>query len=59
MLTTAQIVEIDLFEAGLDTEWIDIEVPKQVFAEGEWNGIRHKYWDNVNPYRLPTCRFVG
>lgn len=53
-----RIVEIDLFEAGLDTEWIDIQVP-DLDKQGEWTGVKHKYWDNVNPYRLPTCKFIG
>ena len=49
---------MDLFEAGLDTEWLDIQVPN-LEDNDEWKGVRHKYWDNVNPYRLPTCKFVG
>lgn len=53
-----RIVEIDLFEAGMDTEWIDIQVP-DLDSKDEWKGVRHKYWDNVNPYRLPTCKFLG
>lgn len=53
-----RIVEIDLFDAGLDTEWMDIQVPNLDVKE-EWNGVRHKYWTNVNPYRLPTCKFIG
>ncbi|QIW98875.1 hypothetical protein AMS68_004393 [Peltaster fructicola] len=53
-----RIVEMDLYEAGLDTEWLDIQVPN-LEANDEWKGVRHKYWDNVNPYRLPTCKFIG
>jgi protein arginine N-methyltransferase 2 len=53
-----RIVEIDLFDAGLDTEWIDIQVPNLEIKE-EWKGVRHKYWTDVNPYRLPTCKFIG
>ncbi|KAK6435222.1 Arginine N-methyltransferase 2 [Oleoguttula sp. CCFEE 5521] len=54
-----RIVEMDLFNCGLDTEWLDIKVPEQVFTKEEWKDVRHKYWDNVNPYRLPTCKFLG
>lgn len=53
-----RIVEIDLFDAGMDTDWIDIQVP-DLESNDEWKGVRHKYWDNVNPYRLPTCKFLG
>jgi protein arginine N-methyltransferase 2 len=53
-----RIVEIDLFDAGLDTEWIDIQVP-DLKVKDEWRGVRHRYWADVNPYRLPTCKFIG
>ncbi|KAM0721045.1 hypothetical protein Q7P37_003330 [Cladosporium fusiforme] len=53
-----RIVEMDLFDAGMDTDWIDIQVP-DLNSQDEWNGVRHKYWDNVNPYKLPTCKFLG
>lgn len=53
-----RIVEMDLFDSGMDTEWIDIQVP-DLESNDEWKGVRHKYWDNVNPYRLPTCKFLG
>lgn len=53
-----RLVEIDLFDAGMDTEWIDIQVP-DLDKQGEWEGVKHKYWANVNPYKLPTCKFLG
>jgi protein arginine N-methyltransferase 2 len=52
-----QIVEMDLLDCGMDTEWFDLPVPD--YANAEWEGVRHKYWDNVNPYKLPTCKFIG
>ena len=52
-----KIVEMDLFEAGFDTEWETIAVP-DLDAEGEWEGVRRKYWV-LKEYRLPTCSFIG
>lgn len=52
-----KIVEMDLFEAGLDTDWEDIAIPD--LDEGdEWKGVRRKYWA-LDQYRLPTCKFIG
>ncbi|KAL5120900.1 Arginine N-methyltransferase 2 [Pleosporales sp. CAS-2024a] len=52
-----KIVEIDLFEAGFDTEWETIPVP-DLDEQGEWEGVRRKYWALPN-YKLPTCSFIG
>lgn len=52
-----KIVEMDLFEAGLDTEWEDIRIP-DLEEKGEWEGVRRKYWALDN-YRMPTCKFIG
>jgi protein arginine N-methyltransferase 2 len=52
-----KIVEIDLFEAGFDTEWETIPVPN-LDEQGEWEGVRRKYWALSN-YKLPTCSFIG
>ncbi|KAF2108338.1 arginine N-methyltransferas-like protein [Lophiotrema nucula] len=52
-----KIVELDLFEAGFDTEFETISVP-DLDAEGEWEGVRRKYWVLEN-YKLPTCSFIG
>nr|XP_023908650.1 protein arginine N-methyltransferase 2-like [Quercus suber] len=52
-----KVVELDLFDAGMDVEWTDIAVP-DLKSRDEWNGIRYPYW-NVQKYRLPTCHFVG
>ncbi|KAF2195015.1 arginine N-methyltransferase 2 [Zopfia rhizophila CBS 207.26] len=52
-----KIVEIDLFEAGFDTEWEIIPIP-DLDSEGEWEGVRRKYWV-LDKYKLPTCSFIG
>ncbi|KAJ4375163.1 Arginine N-methyltransferase 2 [Neocucurbitaria cava] len=52
-----KIVEIDLFEAGFDTEWETISVPN-LDKQGEWEGVRRKYWV-LDEYKLPTCSFIG
>ncbi|RAK96337.1 protein-arginine N5-methyltransferase [Aspergillus ibericus CBS 121593] len=50
-----KVVEIDLFEAGFEVEWEEIEVPK---LEGEWEGVRRPYW-MIEKYRLPVCKFMN
>lgn len=52
-----KVVEMDLFEAGFDTEWETVSVP-DLDKEGEWEGVRRKYWA-LDKYRLPTCSFIG
>ena len=49
-----KVVELDLFEAGLDVCWQEIEVPQ---LEGQWEGVKRRYW-NIDSYRLPVCRFM-
>ena len=51
-----KVVEMDLFEAGFDTEWETIEVPKM--DEAEWEGVKRRYWA-LNEYKLPICEFIG
>ncbi|KAI6877196.1 hypothetical protein KC334_g17753, partial [Hortaea werneckii] len=53
-----KVVELDLFDAGLDVEWTDIAVP-DLKSRDEWNGVRYPYWGSIETYRLPTCKFVG
>ncbi|KAK4548924.1 hypothetical protein LTR36_008697 [Oleoguttula mirabilis] len=53
-----KVVELDLFDAGLDVEWTDIAVP-DLKSRDEWNGVRYPYWGTIATYRLPTCKFVG
>ena len=52
-----RVVEMDLFDAGMDTEWKDIAIP-DLDEKGEWEGVRRKYWA-LDTYRLPTCKFLG
>jgi type IV protein arginine methyltransferase len=49
-----KIVEMDLFEAGFDVEWTDVDLPD---LGRQWEGVRRKYW-NVEKYRLPVCKFL-
>ncbi|KAH0565784.1 hypothetical protein GP486_000829 [Trichoglossum hirsutum] len=51
-----KVVELDLFEAGFDTEWEEVTVPDLV-RSGEWEGVRRKYWV-LDKYKLPICRFM-
>ncbi|KAK4695425.1 type IV protein arginine methyltransferase, partial [Lecanoromycetidae sp. Uapishka_2] len=51
-----KVVEMDLFEAGFDTEWEAITVPKM--DETEWQGVRRRYWTLIE-YKLPICEFIG
>ncbi|KAK5131194.1 hypothetical protein LTR08_001219 [Meristemomyces frigidus] len=53
-----KVVELDLFDAGMDVEWTDIAVP-DLKSRDEWNGVRYPYWGTIATYRLPTCKFVG
>ncbi|KAK3070533.1 Arginine N-methyltransferase 2 [Teratosphaeriaceae sp. CCFEE 6253] len=53
-----KVVEVDLFEAGLDVEWTEIKVP-DLKSRNEWDGVRYPYWGSIATYRLPTCKFVG
>jgi type IV protein arginine methyltransferase len=52
-----KVVEMDLFEAGYETEWETMEVPDLEKA-GEWKGIKRRYWV-LEKYSLPTCKFLG
>ena len=50
-----KVVEMDLFEAGFDVEWLqEIDVPD---LGQEWNGVKRKYW-NIKKYRVPLVRFM-
>ena len=49
-----KVMEMDLFEAGFDIDWHEIEVPK---LNDEWEGVQRRYW-NIAKYRLPVCRYM-
>ncbi|KAI9843833.1 MAG: Arginine N-methyltransferase 2 [Sclerophora amabilis] len=53
----SKVVEMDLFEAGFDTEWEEMTVP-DLDSTGEWAGVRRKYWA-LDKYKLPVCNFIG
>ena len=52
-----KVAEMDLFEAGFDVDWTNVDVP-EADKEGTWEGTRRRYWD-VGSYRLPLCQFMG
>ncbi|KAM5433035.1 Arginine N-methyltransferase 2 [Microsporum ferrugineum] len=49
-----KVVEMDMMEAGFDVDWTKVPVPP---IDGEWEGVRRKYWV-VDNYRLPVCRYL-
>ena len=49
-----KVVEMDLFEAGFDVEWQEVDVPE---LEGEWEGVKRSYF-NIKKYRQPVCKFM-
>lgn len=51
-----KVVEMDLFEAGFETEWETMQTPESDQV-GEWSGVRRKYW-TLKEYRLPICTFM-
>lgn len=50
-----KVVEMDLFEAGFDTEWETL--PVESLGEEEWQGVKRRYW-TLREYRLPICTFI-
>lgn len=52
-----QVAEMDLYEAGFDTEWEDISVPAGLHGSDQWEGTRRPYW-TIDVYRLPVNTFV-
>lgn len=50
-----QVLEIDLLDAGLETEWRDMKVP-DLNVNKEWDGVRKSYWV-LDTYSMPTCTF--
>jgi type IV protein arginine methyltransferase len=49
-----KVVEMDLYEAGFDIDWQEVEVPT---LDSEWEGVKRRYW-NIKSYRLPLCRYM-
>jgi protein arginine N-methyltransferase 2 len=57
-----KVVEIDACEAGMDVQWMDVEIPQQMMEnleEGgeEWRGVRRRYW-TLKEYKLPVLTFM-
>lgn len=52
-----KVVEMDLFEAGFDTEWETLQVPN-LENNDEWKDMRRSYW-TLKEYKLPICSFTG
>ncbi|CAO2651076.1 Nn.00g093730.m01.CDS01 [Neocucurbitaria sp. VM-36] len=52
-----KVAEIDLYEAGFDTTWEDIDVPSGLHGSKQWEGTRRPYW-TIDVYRLPVNTFV-
>ncbi|KAF1916951.1 S-adenosyl-L-methionine-dependent methyltransferase [Ampelomyces quisqualis] len=52
-----KVAEIDLYEAGFDTVWEDINVPAGLHDKKNWEGTRRPYW-TIDVYRLPINTFV-
>lgn len=57
-----KVCEMDIFEAGFEIDWEDVETPElqeEISAgQGRWTGVKRKYF-NVEKYRLPICKFMG
>ncbi|KAH9865115.1 hypothetical protein IAQ61_009062 [Plenodomus lingam] len=53
-----KVAEMDLYEAGFDTTWEDIQVPAGLHGSKEWEGTRRPYW-TIDIYRLPINTFVS
>ncbi|KAF2036094.1 arginine N-methyltransferase 2 [Setomelanomma holmii] len=52
-----KVAEMDLYEAGFDTTWENIDVPTGLHDKKNWEGTRRPYW-TIDVYRLPVNTFV-
>ncbi|KKA31113.1 hypothetical protein TD95_000567 [Thielaviopsis punctulata] len=56
-----KVVEMNVTEASMDVEWIEVPVDMTLMAEagkGEWEGVRRRYW-TLDTYRLPICTLMS
>ena len=53
----AKVVEVDLFEAGFDTDWETLHI-QDLEENDEWKDVRRRYW-TLKEYKLPICYFAG
>ncbi|CAO3609300.1 unnamed protein product [Cunninghamella echinulata] len=51
-----RVSEVDLRDFGLDTEYIDMDIPT-ADEKGVWDGVRQRYWV-LEKYKLPICKFL-
>lgn len=51
-----RVVELDLFEAGFDTEWETMHVLD--IDKEAWKDVKRRYWV-LKDYKLPICSFTG
>jgi type IV protein arginine methyltransferase len=49
-----KVVEFDLLECGLDTNWVEVDLPE--LKTEKWEDVKRKYF-NLDTYRLPVCTF--
>ena len=53
-----RVVEMDLFDAGLETTWEIFELGEgEGQKEQDWEGVRRRYW-TLGEYKLPICMFM-
>jgi len=53
-----RVVEMDLFDAGLETTWETFELGEdEGQKEQDWEGVRRRYW-TLGEYKLPICMFM-
>lgn len=51
-----KVFEMDVFEAGFDTDWETLPVSN--LENDEWKDMRRRYW-TLKEYALPVCYFAG
>ena len=56
LIRKTKVVEMDLFEAGYDVEWHQMDVPNLV-GDGTWDEVKRSYF-SLDRYRLPICSFL-
>ena len=52
-----KVIEMDLFEAGYDVNWVKLRIPNLEEAN-EWKGVKRRYFV-LDEYKLPLCTFIG
>ncbi|KAG0639291.1 S-adenosyl-L-methionine-dependent methyltransferase [Tuber brumale] len=53
-----RVVEMDLFDAGLEITWETFELGEgEGQKDQDWEGVRRRYW-TLGEYKLPICMFM-